>query len=43
MKLIMSDGHSYSSFSILFLYEDSDDGFIKQFFYPIGKYFKENP
>ena len=38
----MSDEHSYFSFSILFLYEDSAGGFIKQFFLPIGKYFKEN-
>ena len=42
IKLIMSDEHSYFSFSILFLYEDSAGGFIKQFFLPIGKYFKEN-
>ena len=33
----MSDGHS-----IPFLYGDVG-GYIKQFLFPIGKYFKENP
>ena len=34
----MSDGHS-----IPFLYGDNVGGYIKQFLFPIGKYFKENP
>ena len=38
----MSDGHSYFSHSIQFLYRDSVRGYIKRFFLPIGKYFKEN-
>ena len=39
----MSDGHSHFSHSIIFLYWDSAGGYIKRFFLPIGKYFKENP
>ena len=39
----MSDGHSYFSHSIPFLNGDSVGGYIKRFFLPIGKYFKENP
>ena len=39
----MSDGHSYFNHSIPSLYGDSVRGCIKQFFLPIGKYFKEIP
>ena len=39
----MSNGHSYFSHLIPFLYGDSVGGYIKQFFLPIGKCFKENP
>ena len=39
----MSGGHSYFSHSIPFLHRDSVGGYIKRFFLPIGKYFKENP
>ena len=39
----MSDGHSHFSLSISFLYGDSFGGYIKRLFFPIGKYFKENP
>ena len=42
LKLIRSDGHSYFSHSSPFLYWDSVGGYIKQFFFPIGKYLKEN-
>ena len=38
----MSDGHSYFSHSIPFLYGHSG-GYAKRFFLPTGKYFKENP
>ena len=41
--LIMSDGHSYFNHSIPFLYGNSVRGYIKQFFLPIGKHFKEIP
>ena len=41
--LIMSDGHSYFNHSIPFLYGDSVGGYVERFFYPLGKYFKENP
>ena len=37
----MSDGHSYFNHSVPSLYGDSVRGYIKQFFLPIGKYFKE--
>ena len=43
LKLIMSDGRLSLSHSIPFLYGDRFGGYIKQFFFPIGKYFKENP
>ena len=39
----MSDGRSSFSHSIPFLCEDSVGGYVKIFFYKIGKYFKENP
>ena len=39
----MSDGHSYFNHSIPFLYGDSVGGYVERFFYPLGKYFKENP
>ena len=39
----MSDEHSYFSYSIAFLYGDSVGGYIKQFFYSIIGYLKENP
>ena len=37
----MPDGRSSFSHSIPFLYGDSVGGYIKRFFLPIGKYFKE--
>ena len=43
LKLITSDGHSFFSYSILFLYGDSVGGYIKRFFLQIGKYFTGNP
>ena len=39
----MSEGHSYFTHSIPFLYEDSVGGYIKRFFLSTGKYFKEIP
>ena len=39
----MSDGSSYFSHSVPFLYEESVGGYIKRFFLPIEKYFKKNP
>ena len=38
----MSDGHSYFSHSIQFLFGDSVGGYIKRFFFPVRNYFKEN-
>ena len=43
VKLIMSDGRSPFSHSSLFLYGDSVGDYMKRFFFPIGKYFTENP
>ena len=39
----MSDGPSSFSHSFPFLYGDSAGGYIKRFYLPVGKYFKENP
>ena len=42
LKLDMSDGRSSFSYSIPFLHRNSVGDYIKWFFLPIGKYFKEN-
>ena len=39
----MPDGYSYFSHQIPFLYGDSVGGYMKPFFLPVGKGFKENP
>ena len=39
----MWDGCPSFSRPVPFLYEDSVSGYIKRFFLPVGKHFKENP
>ena len=38
----MPDRNLYFSYLIPFLYGDSVGGYVKRFFLPIEKYFKEN-